>query len=163
MLGLLSLSNCFLTEDSLYQHWRANHILPTREINSGRWVETLAYQPLHHCSLFQWVNLQHYIHKIQLLFCPWIPHPFARIAPFPTVLKPHSPSQKIINRTTISPIIRRHRTQRPTHLLGGQNRHVWQIVSQLLMKAGWWGAPLALLDLAVSNLHDISLPGNSAT
>ena len=36
---------------------------------------------------------------------------------------------------------------------GGQGRHVWQIGRQLLMKAGWWDAPLALQDLVVSNLH----------
>ena len=40
------------------------------------------------------------------------------------------------------------------HPLGGQGRHVWQIVTQRPMKAGWWDAPLALRDLAMSNLHD---------
>ena len=38
--------------------------------------------------------------------------------------------------------------------LGGQGRHVWQIVRQLPMKTGWWDAPLAIWDLAVSNLHN---------
>ena len=37
--------------------------------------------------------------------------------------------------------------------LGGQGRHVWQIVRQLPIKAGWWDTPLVLQDLAVSNLH----------
>ena len=64
-------------------------------------------------------------------FCPWTPHPFPRITPTPTALKPHPPFQKNINRTTISPIIRGHRTQRLTHLLGGQSRNVWLIVRQL--------------------------------
>ena len=40
--------------------------------------------------------------------------------------------------------------------LGGQGRHVWKIVRQLPMKAGWWDVPLVLRDLAVSNLPDIN-------
>ena len=32
--------------------------------------------------------------------------------------------------------------------LGRQGKHVWLIVRQPLMKAGWWDAPLALRDLA---------------
>ena len=62
---------------------------------------------------------------------------------------------KNVNKTTISPIIRGHRTQRLTHLLARQYKHVWQIVRQLPMKNGWWDAPFTLLDLAVSNLHTI--------
>ena len=63
------------------------------------------------------------------------------------------PSWKNANRTTINPIIRGHRTQGLTHLLGRQDRHVWLIVMQLPMKAGWRDAPLALQDLAVSNFQ----------
>ena len=37
-----------------------------------------------------------------------------------------------------------------------QGRHVWQIVRKLPMEAGWRDAPLTHLDLAVSNLHDLS-------
>ena len=37
-----------------------------------------------------------------------------------------------------------------------QGRHVWQIVRKLPMEAGWRDAPLKHLDLAVSNLHDLS-------
>ena len=40
--------------------------------------------------------------------------------------------------------------------LGGHCRHVWQIVMQLPMKAGWRDASLALQDLAMSNLHDVN-------
>ena len=36
-----------------------------------------------------------------------------------------------------------------THLLlGRQDYHMWLIVSQLIMKAGWWDAPLTVRDLA---------------
>ena len=35
-----------------------------------------------------------------------------------------------------------------TCLLGGQGKHVWLIVRQLPVKAGWWDAPLTLWDLA---------------
>ena len=35
----------------------------------------------------------------------------------------------------------------------GQGRHVWQIVRKLPTEAGWRDAPLALRDLAVSNLQ----------
>ena len=37
---------------------------------------------------------------------------------------------------------------------GGQDRRVWLIARQLTMNAGWWDAPLAFWDLAVSNLHN---------
>ena len=74
------------------------------------------------------------------------------------LLKPYSPPLKSVKRTTISSIINRHRTQGLTHLLGGQGRHVWLIVRQLSMKAGWWDASLTLWDLAVSNLYVHSLP-----
>ena len=47
------------------------------------------------------------------------------------------------------------RSQRLTHLLGEVGRHVWLIVGQVPMKAGWWDAPLALWDLAVINLHSL--------
>ena len=40
-LGLLSLCHWFLTEDSLYQHRRANYILLSRETISGRWNGTV--------------------------------------------------------------------------------------------------------------------------
>ena len=76
-----------------------------------------------------------------------------------TVLKPYSTSQENVSRTTISPIIRGHRTQRLTHLLGRQGRHLWLIVRQLPMKVGLWDTPLALRDLVLRNLHGISLPG----
>ena len=62
------------------------------------------------------------------------------------------PTTKSINRATISPIIRGYWTQGLTYLLDGQGRHVWLIVSQLPLKVGCWDAPLALLDLAMSNL-----------
>ena len=41
------------------------------------------------------------------------------------------------------------------YLLGGQGRHVWQIVRQLPMKAVWWDASLMLWYLVVNNLHNI--------
>ena len=50
----------------------------------------------------------------------------------------------------ISPNIKGHRTRGLTYLLGGKGKHVWLIVRQLPMKAGWWDDPLALQDLAVS-------------
>ena len=54
----------------------------------------------------------------------------------------------------ISPIISGHRTQGQTYVPGGQDKHVWLVVKQLLMTASWWDAPLVLLDLAVA----ISIP-----
>ena len=68
-------------------------------------------------------------------------------------LKSYLPCKKNINRTTISHIIRENRTQGLIHLLGGQGKHVWLIIRQLPTKAGWWDAPLALWNLAMSNLH----------
>ena len=35
-----------------------------------------------------------------------------------------------------------------THLLGRQDKHMWLVVRQLLMRADWWDAPLTLWDLA---------------
>ena len=35
-----------------------------------------------------------------------------------------------------------------THLIGRQGKHVWLIVRQLPMKAGWWDALIVLRDLA---------------
>ena len=53
-----------------------------------------------------------------------------------------------VNRTTISPTKRGHRTQGLIRLLDRQGKHMWLIVMQLPMKTGWWDAPLALWDLA---------------
>ena len=53
-----------------------------------------------------------------------------------------------------SPIISGHRTQGQTYVPGGQDKHVWLVVKQVPMRAGWWDAPLVLLELAVA----ISIP-----
>ena len=51
----------------------------------------------------------------------------------PTFLPQHPPNNK--QNTNVLP-------------LGRQGKYVWLIVRHLLMKAGWWDAPLALQDLA---------------
>ena len=59
--------------------------------------------------------------------------PVTTLQPFPAHLPPTA-NKSCQNRNVIS--------------LGRQGKHVWLIVRQPLMKAGWWDAPLSIRDLA---------------
>ena len=59
---------------------------------------------------------------------------------------PNSPLSHLSQLTSL-PTTSRHLYSN-VFLLGRQGKHVWLIVRQPLMKAGWWEAPLALRDLA---------------
>ena len=70
----------------------------------------------------------------------------------------HSPGVTL----DISPFQSLHKTFFSTHHgpiftciypLGGQGRHIWQIVMKLPMTAGWWDASLTLWYLAMSRLR----------
>ena len=82
-------------------------------------------------------------------FCPWIPYPFARIAPIShgtkAILTMH---KKTSTEPAFNPIIRTHRTQWLNYLLSRQRKHLLLVLKQLPMKVGWWDGPLALWDLA---------------
>ena len=78
------------------------------------------------------------------------------LAPFPPCyLTPlihlsHLPSSQLsyLSQLTSLPTTNRYLQNSNLLSLGRQDKQVWLIVRQPLMKAGWWDAPLALCDLA---------------
>ena len=78
------------------------------------------------------------------------PTPLTHLSYLPSSLLSH------LSRLTFLPTTSRHFKYSNVLSLGTQGKHVWLIVRQPFMEAGWWDAPLALRDLAeaISILYD---------
>ena len=103
-----------------------------------------------------------------ITFPPLRPCHLTILPPFPPChLTPpihlsHLPSSLLSHRSQLTSLPPTNRCLQDGNVLslGRQGKHVWLIIRQPLMKAGWWEAPLTLRDLAeaISPTKLIQLP-----
>ena len=98
-------------------------------------------QPLQPCHL---IIVPPFLHDHLTTLPSFPPSQLTTLPPFPppqlTTLPPFQ--------LTTLPTINRSLRNNNVLPLSRQGKHVWLIIWQLLMKAGWWEVPLALQDLA---------------